>query len=387
LSTPPVYLDNNATTFLDPEVADAMARFQQESDGNPSSIHAVGRRARNALDTARETVASVLGARPREVVFTGSGSEADTLAVVGSVLALREKGAHLVVGAVEHAAVLAAARFCARHFGVRVTEVAPDADGRLPAEAMIAALEADTLLVSMMAANNETGALMPVEAVGAACRERGIRFHVDAVQLVGKAPVRFDDWPVDLLALSAHKFHGPKGVGALLVRRGVRIEPLIQGGGQERGLRPGTENVAGIVGLARALELCQAALAEGAGARMAGLRDRLEAELCARVPDLVVNGPTAPDARVVNTTNVSFPGAEAEGLLIALDRAGICASSGSACSSGSLTPSHVLTAMRLSHERIASSLRLSLCRFTTDAEIDRLLEILPPAVSRLRLAA
>ena len=381
------YLDNNATTPLVPEVVEAMHRILAEVPGNPSSIHASGRAARTALDDARESVAAGLGCRPREVVFAGSGSEADTLAVVGSYLALRERGRHLVVSAVEHPAVRNAARFCAEALGAEVTFVKPDGEGVVSVDAISEALREDTVLVSLMAANNETGAVMPVTGVGSLCRARGVRFHTDAVQAVGRVPVSFAEWPVDLLSLSAHKLHGPKGAAALLVRRGVKLAPVVQGGGQERGLRPGTENLAGIVGLATALRL--ALEAEGAGAmdRVAALRDRLEAGILGALPDAVVNGPRTPAARVPNTLNVSFAGAEAEGVLIGLDRAGVAASSGSACSSGSVTPSPVLTAMGLAPARIASSIRLSLSRLTTEAEVDRVIEVLPGIVQRLRDAA
>ena len=381
------YLDNNATTPLVPEVVEAMRRILAEVPGNPSSIHAAGRAARAALDDARESVAAGLGCLPREVVFTGSGSEADTLAVVGSYLALRERGRHLVVSAVEHPAVRNAASFCAEALGAEVTFVKPDGEGVVHRDAVAEALRPDTVLVSLMAANNETGARMPVTEVGALCRERGVRFHTDAVQAVGRVPVSFAEWPVDLLSISAHKLHGPKGAAALLVRRGVKLRPVVQGGGQERGLRPGTENLAGIVGLATALRLALEALDAGAMDRVGALRDRLEAGLLAALPDLLVNGPRAASARVPNTLNVSLAGAEAEGALIGLDRAGVAASSGSACSSGSVTPSPVLTAMGLAPARIASSIRLSLSRLTTGAEVDRALEVLPGIVQRLRDAA
>jgi cysteine desulfurase len=366
---------------------EAMRRILAEVPGNPSSIHATGRAARTALDEAREAVAAGLGCRPREVVFTGSGSEADTLAVVGSFLALRGKGRHLVVSAVEHPAVRNAASFCAEVLGAEVSLVTPDADGVVGVEAIAAALRPDTVLVSLMAANNETGARMPVAEVGALCRARGVRFHTDAVQAVGRVPVSFAEWPVDLLSLSAHKLHGPKGSAALLVRRGVKVLPVVQGGGQERGLRPGTENLAGIVGLATALRLALAALDAGAMDRVGALRDRLEAGILTALPEAVVNGPRAAGARVPNTLNVSLPGAEAEGVLIGLDRAGVAASSGSACASGSVTPSPVLTAMGLAPGRIASSVRLSLSRLTTEAEVDHAVAVLPGIVRRLRDAA
>ncbi len=382
-----VYLDNNATTRPAPEVVERMHRVLTEVPGNPNSIHRLGRAARRIVDEARESVAESLRCEPREVVFTGSGTESDTLAITGGFLARRARGRHLVVTGVEHSAVLKAARFCQDHLGARVTQVPPRPDGTVDPAEVEASLTEETVLVSMMLANNETGALLPVREVGTICRARGILMHTDAVQAIGKVPIAFDDLPADLLSASAHKFHGPKGAGLLVVRRGVKLEPLTPGGGQERGLRGGTEDPVHIAGLAEALRLSVRCLADGAMERVTELRNRLQRELESRIDGLVVNGPTSDAQRVGNTLNVSIPGAEAEAMLIGLDREGICCSSGSACSSGSIEPSHVLRAMQLPNDRLQSSLRLSLSRYTTEEEIARTVEVLPKLAARLRAAA
>ncbi|MDF1566103.1 MAG: cysteine desulfurase family protein [Deltaproteobacteria bacterium] len=378
-----IYLDNNATTAASAEVIEVLGEALATLPGNPSSIHRVGRMARNRLDAAREEAAEVLGAEPEEVVFTGSGSEADTLAILGAVEAAPADRRHLVVSSVEHPAVLRAAEATVEHLGASLTLVPPGSDGIVPAEAMLEALREDTLLCSLMLANNETGALMPVARVGAACRERGVLFHCDAVQAVGKVPVDLGSSEADLLSVSGHKLHGPKGVGLLVRRKGTRLHPVIRGGGQEHGLRPGTENLASIVALAAALGLAREGLEAGEAETIAARRDRLEQGLLALHGPAAVNGPTAPGTRLPNTTNLSFPGIEAEALLIGLDREGICVSTGSACASGSVEPSHVLRAMQLSPARLASSLRISLSRYTTDEEIDRVLEVMAGLLARL----
>ncbi|RMG18530.1 MAG: cysteine desulfurase [Deltaproteobacteria bacterium] len=379
-----VYLDNNATTAPAPEVVETMRRVLAEVPGNPSSIHRPGRAARRILDEARESVAQCLGCQPREVVFTGGGSESDTLALVGSFLALRDRGKHIVVTAVEHSAVLAAARWCKEKLGAELSAVPPRPDGTIDPAAVVEALREDTVLVSVMMANNETGVLLPIREIGEVCRQRGIRFHTDAVQALGKVPIDFGALPVDLLSASAHKFHGPKGAGLLLVRSGMRLEPLIVGGGQERGLRAGTEDTAHVAGLAKAVELATDGLRSGVMERVAALRDALEEALHARIEGLAVNGPEARALRVPNTLNISIPGAEAEALLIGLDREGIYCSSGSACSSGSIEPSHVLRAMGLPADRLQSSLRLSLSRYTRPEEIEYVAEVLPAVAARVR---
>lgn len=375
----PVYLDYAATTPLRPEVREAMLAVLGERWGNPSSVHRWGREARAALEEARARFAAVIGASPAEVVFTRGGTEADNLAVLGRA---RADGPRTVaVSAIEHKAVLASAKaLAADGWTARVLPV--DGDGRLELDALAEILRADRpVLVSVMWANNEVGALQPVEEIAALCAEAGAAFHTDAVQALGKLPVGLDRVGVDLAAFSAHKLGGPRGTGALFVRRGTPLEPILFGGGQERGLRSGTEDVAGAVGFALAAELAEAER-ETVMARIAALRDRLEAGLCERVPGLRVNAAAAP--RLPTISNVSAPGADAEMLLMALDLEGVAASSGSACSSGAVEPSHVLTAMGLSADVAGPSVRFSLGRDTTDADVDRALEVFPAVVERVR---
>jgi cysteine desulfurase len=376
-----IYLDHNATTPLAPDVLAAMLPYLSERYGNASSLHAWGQEARQGLEAARATVGRALGSRDKDtLVFTGSGTEADNLALVGIALAQQARGRHLIVSAVEHHAVLHAAAFLGRQ-GFEVSRLGVDAEGLLDPEAVRRAIRPDTILVSLMHGNNETGVLFPIAAIGRICRERGVALHCDAVQSFGKVPLDVEALQVDLLSVSAHKIHGPKGVGALYVRRGTRMVALLHGGAQERSRRAGTENVAGAVGLAAATTLMlrdQAA----AGQRMAALRDRLEQGLLAAVPGAVRNG--HPAERLPHTSNLAFPGVEAESLLLALDLQGIAVSSGAACSSGALEPSHVLEAMGLARERTASAIRFSLGRETRPEEIDRVLEVLPPLVARMR---
>ena len=376
----PVYLDYAATTPLRPEAREAMLAVLGERWGNPSSVHRWGREARAALEDARARFAAVIGASPAEVVFTRGGTEADNLAVLGRA---RADGPRTVaVSAIEHKAVLASAKaLAADGWTARVLPV--DGDGRVELDALAEVLRADRpALVSVMWANNEVGALQPVDEIAALCHDAGAAFHTDAVQALGKLPVRLDRVPVDLAAFSAHKLGGPRGTGALFVRRGTPLEPVLFGGGQERGLRSGTEDVAGAVGFAVAAELAEAE--RGAVmARIAALRDRLEAGLCERVPGLRVNAAAAP--RLPTISNVSAPGADAEMLLMALDLEGIAVSSGSACSSGAVEPSHVLTAMGLPADVAGPSVRFSLGRDTTDADVHRALEVFPAVVERLRM--
>jgi cysteine desulfurase len=376
----PVYLDYAATTPLRPEVREAMLAVLGERWGNPSSVHRWGREARAALEDARARFAAVVGASPAEVVFTRGGTEADNLALLGRARA--DGPRTIAVSAIEHKAVLASAKALeADGWTARVLPV--DGDGRVELDALAEILRADRpVLVSVMWANNEVGALQPVDEIAALCGEAGAAFHTDAVQALGKLPVRLDRVEVDLAAFSAHKLGGPRGTGALFVRRGTPLEPILFGGGQERGLRSGTEDVAGAVGFAVAAELAEAER-ETAMARIAALRDRLEAGLCERVPGLRVNAAAAP--RLPTISNVSAPGADAEMLLIALDLEGIAASSGSACSSGAVEPSHVLTAMGLPADVAGPSVRFSLGRDTTDADVDRALEVFPAVVQRVRM--
>lgn len=376
-----VYLDHNATTPLDPEVLAAMLPLLGEGFGNPSSLHAWGREARQALERARTTIARAVGSSDRDsIVFTSGGTEADNLALSGVAAAQQARGRHVIVSAVEHHAVLNTAAHLSR-LGFAVTRLPVDAQGLLDPEEVGRAIRPDTVLVSLMHGNNETGVLFPIPAVGRICRERGITFHTDAVQSFGKLPLDVEALGLDLLSLSGHKIHGPKGIGALYIRRGTKMQPLLHGGTQERSRRAGTENVAAAVGLARAAELSLRDQA-GTAKRMADLRDRLELGLMAALPGVLRNG--HPTERLPHTTNLAFAGVEAESLILALDLNGVGVSSGAACSSGSLEPSHVLVAMGLPPDRVASSIRFSLARTTTREEISRVLEVLPPIVERMR---
>jgi cysteine desulfurase len=375
------YLDHNASTPLHPEVLAAMLPHLTERFGNPSSLHAWGQEVRQALEQARMTIARALGAIDKDsIVFTSGGTEADNLALMGMAAARHARGRHLIVSAVEHHAVLNTAAHLARH-GIEVTVLPVDAQGLLDPEDVRRAIRPDTFLVSLMHGNNETGVLFPVGEVGRICREHGVPFHTDAVQSFGKLRLDAEALGVDLLSLSGHKIRGPKGIGALLIRRGIKMQALLHGGTQERSRRAGTENVAGAVGLARATELMLQDL-EGAAGRLAELRDRLERDLMAILPGVLRNG--HPRERLPHTTNLAFAGVEAESLILALDLQGVAVSSGAACSSGSLEPSHVLTAMGLPRERVESSVRFSLGRGTTPEEIQYVLEVLPPIVERMR---
>ncbi|HET8656030.1 MAG TPA: cysteine desulfurase family protein [Longimicrobiaceae bacterium] len=376
-----IYLDNAATTPVRTEVRAAMLPFLSDRFGNPSSVHRFGREARAALEEARARLAAVLGAAASEIVFTRGGSEADNLAVLGRARA--ERGAPVVCSAIEHKAVLATAH-AAEEEGHPLSILPVDANGVVDPAALEPLLHPAPAVVSVMWVNNEVGTVQPIEALADRCAAAGVAFHTDAIQAFGKLDVRVDRVPVALLSVSAHKIGGPKGVGALFVRRGTALRPLVFGGGHERGLRAGTEDVAGAVGLAVAAELAVRER-EVVMERLGRLRDRLEAGLRARVPDLVVNGGGA--VRVPNISNVSVPGASDETLLLTLDLEGIAASSGSACSSGAVTPSHVLLAMGLAEEVAAPSVRFSLGRQTTEREIDRVVAAFPPLVERLRALA
>jgi cysteine desulfurase len=375
-----VYLDNNATTPLAPEVFEAMKPYLMEDFGNASSIHAYGQKARAAVEQAREQLALLLNARPHEIVFTSGGTEADNAALIGIVESARSEAKHIVTTAIEHTAVLHTAHALEQR-GVHVTYVRVTPGGVVDPADIERALGPDTVLLSVMHANNELGTIQPLEAIGRIARERDIYFHADAVQAVGKIPVDVEKLGLDLLSLSAHKLHGPKGVGALYIRRGTILRPLLQGGHDERDRRPGTENVPGIVGLGMAAELARRQL-EAEAVRVAALRDRLEEETIRRVPGVRVNGER--EHRLPTTTNLGFAGAEGEALVIALDLKGVACSTGAACSSGTVEPSHVLVAIGRSPEAARSSVRFSLGRYTTKADIDYLLEVLPAVVERLR---
>jgi cysteine desulfurase len=379
-----IYWDYNAAAPLRPEVAQVLARaFTGGGYGNPSSVHQAGREARGRLDLARARVARVLGCEPKEVCFTGSGSEADALAIKGAFLARPDPNRRrIVTSAIEHPAVLAAVTQLEKQ-GAEVVRLKPGADGRLRAEAVLDALTPATVLCSLMWANNETGVVQPVAEVARACRQRGILFHTDAVQVAGKLPLSLREVDADLLALSAHKFGGPAGVGALVVRKGVDVQGLTPGH-QEAGRRGGTQNVPYAEALALALELAQADQ-EATAVRLEALRDMFEREVLARIPDVTVNGAGAP--RVPNTSNLHFHGADGEALLIALDLEGICVSSGAACASGTLSPSHVLIAMGLTPGQAHGSLRFSMGPATTEAEVERVVEALCIHVPRARALA
>jgi cysteine desulfurase len=374
-----IYLDHAATTPARPEVVAAMVPLLG-GGYNPSSMHAEGRAARAALDDARAAVARVLGASPREIVFTGGGSEADVLAVVGAARALASRGRHVVTTAIEHHAVLHAVDVLERD-GWRVTRLPVDARGLVDPAAFAAALTPETTLASVIWANNEIGVLQPVAELARLARARGVIFHTDAVQAAGWLPLSVDALGVDLLSLSGHKFHGPKGVGMLYVRQGTPVEPLIVGGGQEQGLRAGTEDVAGIAGFATALTLADAERPETA-ARVGALRDRLEAGILATVPGAIVNGAGAP--RLPGNLSIAFADVPSDALLIRLDLDGIAAAAGSACAAGSLEPSHVAAAIGLDERHKRGVIRFSLGRATNAAEIDDVLARFPALIASVR---
>jgi len=376
-----VYFDYNATTPLAPEVVEALTQVSRDVFGNPSSIHHFGQQAKATIDDARSAVASLLNADPSEVVFVSGGTEADNFAIRGAAEALEPTGRrHLIATGIEHEAVLNTLRALTRR-GWRTTLLPVNATGIVSPDRLREAIDADTALVSVMHANNEIGTIQPVAALAAIAHERGALMHTDAVQSAGKIPVDVRALGVDLLSLSDHKFNGPKGVGALWIKRGTRMQPTSTGGKHERNRRAGTENVASIAGLGVAATLAVGKM-QAEAVRVSALRDRLEAGILRNVAGTQVNG--AQDQRVPNTTNISFDRIEAESLLIALDLEGIAVSTGSACSSGTLEPSHVLKAMGLPTHRTQNSLRFSLGMFSTQDEVDRVVEVLPKLVEKLR---
>ena len=376
-----VYFDYNATTPLSPEVIDAELRVMRDVFGNASSIHHFGQQAKTTMDEARSAVASLLHGDPSEIVFTSGGTESDNLAIRGAAEALEPAGRrHLIASGIEHEAVLNTLRALARR-GWRTTLLPVDASGIVSPDRLREVIDAETALVSVMHANNEIGTVQPVAALAAIAHEHGALMHTDAVLSAGKIPVDVHALGVDLLSLSAHKFNGPKGAGALWIKRGTRMQPTVTGGKHERNRRAGTENIAGIAGLGVAAALAAGKMTAAAG-RVGALRDRLESGILRDVAGTAVNG--ARDPRVPNTTNISFERVEAESLLIALDLEGIAVSTGSACSSGTLEPSHVLKAMGLPSHRTQNSLRFSLGMFSTEEEVDRVVEVLPRLVEKLR---
>lgn len=375
-----IYFDNAATSPARPEVVEAMSPFFTEICGNPSSLHMSGQRAKRALEEARDTMAVSLGANPKEIYFTSGGTESNNLAIRGVVQSLRDRGRHIITSSIEHHAVLNVCRDLEKQ-GFRVTYLPVERSGIIDLDALRDALCSDTVLVSMMLANNEVGTIQPISQMAAMTRERGIVLHTDACQAVGKMPVRVEDLGVDLLSLAAHKFHGPKGQGALYVRRGTKITPLLQGGHQERLMRPGTENIPGIVGLATAIRLATEDLPVES-VRVGALRDRLEQGIRQRVSEVSSNGHH--ELRVPNIANLSFAATDGESLLLALDMKGISVSTGSACNAGSTEPSHVLRAMGLDRQLALGSLRFSLGRQNTEAEVDAVIEALSEVVAQLR---
>lgn len=375
-----VYLDNAATTALSPRVLEAMLPYFTQYYGNPSSVHAFGREAKQGLDKARDQVAKALHCDPSEVIFTGCGTESDNTVLLGVAQRYGNKGKHIITTNVEHHAILHTCEYLEKQ-GYEVTYLPVDQDGLVTAEQVAAAIRPDTILVSIMFANNEVGTIMPIQEIGAVCKEKGVLFHTDAVQAVGHIPVDVQAMHIDMLSLSAHKFHGPKGVGALYCRKGIRLPSYIMGGAQEKGRRAGTENVAGIVGLGAAIQLATEQLKENR-AKMTALRDRLMAGIQERIPEVKLNG--HPTKRLPNNVNFSFKYIEGESILLMLDMNGIAASSGSACTSGSLDPSHVLLALGLPHEIAHGSVRLTLGDETTAEDIDYTIDVLEKTVARLR---
>jgi cysteine desulfurase len=384
-----VYLDFNATTPVEPAVLDAMLPYFSAEFGNAASIHTPGQRARAAVETAREQVAALIGAHAQEIVFTSGGTESDNHAIFGvvgqaflPVSSSRSTNSfpHIILSAIEHEAVLNTCQALEKE-GVAVTYLHVDRDGRIDLEELRQSVRPETTLITIMHANNELGTIQPLEEIGRIAKEQDIYFHTDAVQSAGKVAIDVNDLQVDLLSLSGHKFYAPKGIGALYIRSGTRLRQLLYGGHHQRGFRPGTENVAGIVGLGKAAEIARKSLAEDAR-HISALRDKLEHGLLTRVPQSRVNGGAAP--RTPNTTNLGFPGIEGEALLIALDLKGLACSTGAACSSGAVEPSHVLTAIGLPPEEARASLRFSLGRHTTEKEIEFALQVVPAAVELLR---
>ena len=375
-----IYMDHNATTPLREDVLEAMLPYLRGEFGNASSLHYFGIQARRAVEAAREKVATALGAQPREIILTGCGTESDNQAIKGVMFANRGKGDHIITSRIEHKAVLQTCQYLEKQ-GFRVTYLPVDEYGLVNPDDVAQAITGRTVLVSVMFANNEVGTIQPIGAIAQVCRERGVYFHTDAVQMVGKLPIDVNELGIDLLSLSAHKFYGPKGVGALYVRKGVKVDPLLHGGHQEWGRRAATENVAGIVGLGRALELRLGEM-DAEAERLTALRERLYAGLLARIPHVYLNG--HPSERLPGTLNVCFEYIEGEGIIMGLDLAGVAVSSGSACTSAELSPSHVLLAMGVHPAMAQGSIRFGLGRENSEADVDYVLEKLPPIIERLR---
>ncbi len=375
-----IYVDNNATTMVAPEVLDAMLPYFSTYYGNPSSMHSFGGNVTGAINAARNDVAKLIGAQPEEIVFTGCGTESDGTAIRAAIESYPHKK-HIVTSRVEHPAVKNLYETLSKK-GYRATFVPVDRSGRLDIDYLYDSLSDDTAIVSLMWGNNETGVIFPVEEISREVKSRGILFHTDAVQAVGKIPIKVGETGVDMLSLSGHKFHSPKGIGALYIRKGTKFSPFMVGGHQERGRRGGTENTASIIGLGKAAELATAHLAQNGYERISRLRDRLEQDLLDSIPNAMINGD--PANRLPNTTSVAFEYVEGEAILLMMNEHGICASSGSACTSGSLEPSHVLRAMGVPFTAAHGSIRFSLSRYNSEEEIGVILEKLPPIIERLR---
>ena len=373
-----IYLDNNATTQLDPAVVEEMLPFLEKCYANPSSGYQFAAQARKAIETARQRIAAFLGCEPSEIVFTSGGTESNN-AAINAAVQFEPRGKHIVTSAVEHSAVLRHCQDLAKR-GCQVTFLSVDREGNLDLAELEAAISPETAIVSLMWANNETGVLFPVERIAEICRNKRALFHTDSVQAAGKVPIRLSDMPISFLSISAHKFHGPKGIGALYINRGTRFRPSIIGGSQENGRRAGTENVASIVGMGKAAERAMECLSEE-NSRVQAMRDRFEAAISANLEDVLVTGAAAP--RLPNTSNVSFDGIESHAALILLDRNRICCSAGSACKTGSNDGSHVLRAMHLEN-RAQCSLRFSFGRFNTESDVEQAIETLPKVIAKLR---
>jgi len=375
-----IYLDYAATTPVHPDVVQAMLPYFSQYFGNPSSIHSLGQDAKEAVEQARQQLAHLIGAKSEEIVFTSGGTEADNLAIKGIALANRDRGNHIVTSRIEHHAVLEPCHWLEKQ-GFSVTRLPVDGYGMVSPDDVKKALTDKTILVSIMHANNEIGTIEPLAEIAKVTREAGVYLHTDAVQTIGHIPVNVDQMGIDLLSLSAHKFYGPKGIGALYVRKGTKIAPLIHGGGQEKNRRSGTENVPGIVGLGKAAEIAERELPDEAP-RLTALRDELIQGILGQISDVRLNG--HPTIRLPNNVNISVAYIEGEAMLLNLDLAGICASTGSACSSASLQPSHVLTALGLTHTQAHGSLRFTLGKWTTKEDLDTVLKVFPTIVAKLR---
>ena len=375
-----IYFDNAATTPIRPEVYDAMRPYIESCYGNPSSVYKLARESKKAVDLARKQVADAINADSGEIFFTGCGSESDNWAIKGVALALKDKGKHIITTNIEHHAILHTCEFLEEN-GYEVTYIPVDEYGMVSTDDIKKAIRPDTILVSVMTANNEIGTIEPIKEIGAVCREKGVYFHTDAVQAVGHIKIDVKEMNIDLLSLSGHKIGAPKGIGALYIRKGVKIKNLIHGGQQEKGKRAGTENVIGIVALGKAIELAVSEM-EDTTERLKYLRDKIINGVLKNIEYSRLNG--HPEERLPGNVNISFEFIEGESMLLMLDAKGICASSGSACTSGSLDPSHVLLAIGLPHEKAHGSLRISLGYQNTEEEVDKLLEVLPPIVQRLR---